>query len=207
MNGTQSKFTFVFIPFGILFLSILVINILHQLNSDPLDTEWSSRQIIIGLFIFVGFSFVPRFLKLKVKTKYPWIHFSLSHHSILRRVNHELKIGNWWICTGCVGTSIGLICGISLLISYFFLPSLYSSRISLLLFIVGILMVIITYLRYIILLRPFVRLIQHSSLFLGITLLIISVDLYFESALFLALLIPSWAVFLLARVKLSSLSH
>lgn len=207
MNNIRIRLLYSTIPFLILFSSFFILDFLHQINPDPIDSEWTSRQLILGLFIFISFSFIPRFLKLSLNREFPYFHFSLSHHAPSHRSDHELRISNQWLCTGCVGTSFSLILGNSLLITYFLYGSSLNSKISHPLFFLGILMILITYSRYIIFLSPFIRLIQHSFLFIGLATLITAIDIYYKSALFLSLLIPVWALFLLFRIKLSKLSH
>jgi hypothetical protein len=94
-----------------------------------------------------------------------------------------------------------------LLITYFLFPSIFQDEISLSLLILGTFLILLAYLRYILFLSPLIRVIQHSLLFFGLAALIVAIDVYYKSALFITLLIPVWALFLLVRLKLSSLNH
>ncbi|MFX0174361.1 MAG: hypothetical protein ACFE9L_20990 [Candidatus Hodarchaeota archaeon] len=72
---------------------------------------------------------------------------------------------------------------------------------------IGLVLILISYSRYFIVLKPKVRVIQHSSLFPGITLAIVGCDLLFKSAFSMMILLPSWLLFLFGRVYLGKLDH
>jgi len=206
MNFQQKKITYVFLPFILLIFSFSVLNIMSEIKPSPLDTLWTTRQLIIGLFIFVSLSFIPSFAKLSFSFSYPWISVNLSHHTDNQKA-HELVIREKSICVGCFGSSMSILLANCCLLLYFYLPSIFRTVTASKFFTIGIILIMVTYSRYFTDFVASVRLIQHSSLFLGISFLIIAEDMVFQSALFIVLLLPSWITFLLARVKLSEISH
>ena len=206
MDFQQKKISYVFLPFIVMILSFLLLSVLSEIEPDPLDSVWTTRQLVIGLFIFTSFSFIPGFLHLSFRYSYPWMSVNLSHHPESQK-DHELNIRGTSICTGCFGSTASIILANSSLIVYFYLPSVFQKVNATLLFTVGILLIIVTYSRYFKNFSPRIRLIQHSSLFFGISFLIIGADIIFQSAFFIVLLLPSWIIFLLVRVKLSKYDH
>jgi hypothetical protein len=206
MSLVQKKISFVFVPFLILLVSLLLLNILSSIESDAMDTIWETRQLIIGLFVFTGFSFIPGFIQLSFFNSYPWFNVNLSHHSDSLR-KHELRYQNSYFCVGCLGSSISILLANLLLILYFYFPSFYLTYNPTVLFGVGLFIILVAYSRYFTDFSTKIRLIQHTCLFLGLSILIIAEDILFQSALFNVLLLPSWLSFLLVRVKLSKIDH
>ncbi len=206
MRVQRKKVLLVFFPFLILILTFLVIRFLSEFDSNPLDATWTLRQLILGLFIFTSFSFIPRFIQLYFLNSFPWVSVNLSHHRGSLK-SHELKYKNHSFCTGCTGSVISILIANSCLILYFYIPSIFSSIDTSLLFLTGVFLILVTYCRYFTEFSAILRVIQHSALFLGISLLIIAEDIVFQSALFIVLLLPTWVSFLLVRVKLSGIDH
>jgi len=207
MKDIQKKILIASAPFFFFVGNMLLIGVLSSIESNPLDSEWKTRQLIIGLFIFTGISILPKLLHLFIHSNFPFLKVNLSHHTPQQRNSHELSFYNVSICTGCFGTAISIILGSILLLLYFFNPQLFESiQISFLL-LLGTLCISFTFSRYFIELSPFIRMIQHSTLFLALALFIIMNDLIFNSAFLMTLLLPSWLLFLIARVHLSKVEH
>ncbi|MHA1993364.1 MAG: hypothetical protein ACW97Z_02370 [Candidatus Hodarchaeales archaeon] len=206
MYYNQKKLLYVFLPFIVLLVTLLLINILSTIDSDPMDSFWTTRQLVIGLFIFTSSSFIPGFLHLAFHYSYPWVSINLSHHRGSHSV-HELNIKGNSICTGCLGSTVSIILANSSLIIYFYFPSFFLKVNTSILLVVGFILVMVTYSRYFKEFGSRIRLLQHSTLFTGISFLIIVEDMIFRSALFMVLLLPSWITFLLVRVKLSKIDH
>ena len=206
MNSQPKKILFLLFPFIVLLVSFLVITLLSNIESDPLDTIWTTRQLVIGLYIFVGFSFIPGFLQLSFQNSSPWLVVNLSHHSGSLKI-HELVYKNRSICTGCLGSVISVLLGNSFLLLYFFLPSFFHTINVPALLIIGFILILVTFSRYFTKFSARIRLMQHSALFFGISFLIIAEDIVFQSAFFIVLLLPSWISILLVRMKLSEDNH
>ncbi len=206
MRFIKKKISFLLVPFFVLLISILLLNILSLIEPDPMDTIWETRQLIIGLFVFTSFSFIPGFIQLSFLNSYPWLHVNLSHHSDLFK-KHELRYKNSYFCVGCLGSTISILLGNCILILYFYFPSSFSTINVTLLFEVGLLIILGAYSRYFTEFSAKIRLMQHTCLFFGLSILIIVEDIVFQSALFAVLLLPSWLCFLLVRVKLSKIDH
>ncbi|PWI47847.1 hypothetical protein CEE45_09395 [Candidatus Heimdallarchaeota archaeon B3_Heim] len=206
VNSQPKKLLYVLFPFIVLIISLIVINLLSMIESDPLDTIWTTRQLVIGLFIFVGFTFIPGFLQLSFRNSLPWFFVSLSHHSGSMK-NHELVYKNHSICAGCFGSTLSIFLSNTCLLLYFFFPSSFDRITPSVLLVIGFILILVTYSRYFTTFSARIRLVQHSTLFFGLSFLIIAEDMIFQSALFIVLLLPSWISFLLKRVKLSKEKH
>jgi len=208
MNVKNKKIVLSFLPFLLLLGSFIGLNIFSNVEPTSLDQDWTTRQLIIGLFVFTSLSFLPSLLQPKIHPEFPFIHVNLSHHSFQTLNLHEIKIKNYSFCTGCFGTSISILLGSILLLLYFFSGTeLVSTQMSFFLFLFGVFLVLFTYSRYFIMLSPLVRVFQHSMLFVGLSLLVISSDLFFQSAFFMVFLLPSWLAFLITRIQLSKFEH
>jgi hypothetical protein len=207
MQLNQKKLFIAVIPFIFFIGSIITINALSIIESDPLDAEWKTRQLIIGLFVFAAISFLPGLLHLKIGLLRPYVRFNLSHHPPEIRKSHELFIRSSSICTGCLGSVLSIIFSSIILIIYFFFPAVFHPAQIPSLFFVGTLLILVTFSRYFTNFSPLFRLIQHTTLFQGIALFIIINDLVFHSAFLMVLFLPSWFIFLLARVQLSRIDH
>jgi hypothetical protein len=207
MKVIQKKILIATAPFLFFIVNMFIIGILSDIESDPLDSDWKTRQIILALYVFTGISFLPRLLQLSTQSNFPFLKANLSHHSPQHRNSHELPFYDILICTGCVGTTCSIILGSLILLLYLFTPYLFSSVHIIVLFILGIGCMLITFSRYFIFLSPSVRLVQHSTLFLSLAFFIILNDIIFTSAFLVSLLLPSWLFFLLVRIQLSKIDH
>ncbi|MCK4847978.1 MAG: hypothetical protein KAT16_03025 [Candidatus Heimdallarchaeota archaeon] len=186
----------------------MIINVLSGVEPNSLDQNWTTRQLIIGLFMFTSLSFLPSLLHLSTIADFPFFQINLSHHSTQNQESHELYFNNHSICTGCFGTSISILLGNTLLTFYFFSDSVfYDLTMIFLLFFLGIILILFTYSRYFVMLSPLIRVFQHSTLFLGLALMIIASDLHYHSTFFMVFLLPSWLAFLITRVQLSKIEH
>lgn len=208
MVNTGKKAFLSSLPFFVLITSLLLIQIIRD-SFSLLDNDWSTRQFILGFFIFTGLTIIPNLLHLRVyfSRSLPIFLLNLSHHPIDIRSSHEFKIGNFWICSGCFGSFLGILLGETFFSVYFLNRSVYQGFSPIYLLTIGIICISISYSRYFIELRPKFRLVQHISLFLGLSLTLIASDLLFESALSMIILLPTWLLFLLIRVYLSKLDH
>jgi hypothetical protein len=162
------------------------------------------------MFIFAGLTIIPGLLQLRVNLSngVPVFQINLTHHPSELQSTHEFQLGeNISICTGCFGSFLSIIVAEVIFSAYFLFPNLYSEKFSILYIIISLFLILISYSRYIVVLRPDVRMGQHMALFIGITLGIIGCDLIFQSAFSMILLLPSWILFLFIRVRLSDLDH
>jgi hypothetical protein len=75
------------------------------------------------------------------------------------------------------------------------------------LFFLGVILILFTFSRYFIMFSPLMRIFQHSMLFLGLSLMLIASDLFYQSAFFMVFLLPSWLSFLITRIQLSKMDH
>jgi len=196
-------------PFILFLFSLYVLNIINSLYTNPLDHMWDTRQFILGIFMFLGFLILPQLTQLNIawRNSKPKIYINFTHHPPEIRIIHELQIKNKSFCTGCLGNTIGLLFSELLFLFYFFNPNSFLSQYSMGLFILGFLLIIISYSRYLVELPNSIRLIQHMSLFLGIAFFIITTDVYFTSTMFMLLMLPSWIFFLITRVYLGKSNH
>lgn len=208
MISQNKKILFSFLPFLLLFGSFMIINVLSGVEPNSLDQNWTTRQLIIGLFMFTSLSFLPSLLHLSTIADFPFFQINLSHHSAQNQESHELHFDNHSICTGCFGTSISILLGNTFLLFYFFSDSEFNdSTMITFLFFLGVILVLFAYSRYFVMFSPLVRVFQHSTLFLGLALMIIASDLFYRSAFFMVFLLPSWLIFLIARIQLSKIEH
>lgn len=208
MNSNNKKILLIFLPFLLLFGSFVLINALSGVESNPIDQDWRTRQLVIGLFVFTSLSFLPGLLQIASSTDFPFFQVNLSHHSNQTQESHEMIFNNHLICTGCLGTSISILLGNALLLLYFFSGfEFFNETINFWLFLLGSILILFTYSRYFIMLSPPMRVFQHSMLFLGLSLMVIASDGVFQSAFFIVFLLPSWLAFLITRVQLSKIDH
>ncbi len=208
MNSKNKKIVLSILPFLLLLGSFVLINVFSNIDPPSLDRNWTTRQLVIGLFVFTSLSFLPGLLQLSFRIEFPFISVNLSHHTLENQYSHEMKFKSRSICTGCFGTSISILLGNTLLLLYFFNGTeFFRIQMSFFLFIFGVFLILFTYSRYFIMLSPLIRVSQHSMLFLGLSLLVISSDLFYQSAFFMVFLLPSWLVFLITRIQLSKIEH
>jgi hypothetical protein len=208
MVNTGKKAFLSSLPFFVLITSIFLIQVIRD-SFSLLDTEWRTRQFILAFFIFAGLTIIPNLLHLRVYFSRfsPTFLFNLSHHPIDIRSSHEFQIRNFWICSGCFGNFLGILIGETSFLIYFINRRIIQGFSPIYLLGIGILCIFISYSRYFIELRPKFRLVQHISLFSGLSLTLIASDLLFESALSMIILLPTWLLFLVIRVYLSKLDH
>lgn len=162
------------------------------------------------MFIFAGLTIIPGLLHLRINftTGLPTFQINLTHHPPELQTEHELQLSeNISICTGCFGSFLSIIIAEVIFSGYFLFSDLFDKELSFFYIIISLLLILISYSRYIIVLKPNVRMGQHMALFLGLAFGIIACDLVFESAFSMILLLPSWILFLFIRVKLSDLDH
>ncbi|MFX1283837.1 MAG: hypothetical protein ACFFB5_09280 [Promethearchaeota archaeon] len=196
-------------PFIILIISFIIITVLNNSYSSPLDEEWITRQFLIGMFMFAGLAIIPRLLQLHLYFSgvIPSYTVNLCHHAPFLQTNHEFKIGSYSICSGCFGSVLSILIAEFILLVYFLSPNLFNADLTKIFLLMGLILIIMSYSRYLINLKPNVRLIQHISLFVGLALILIACDLGFNSAFSMIILLPSWLLFLVTRVKLAELNH
>ena len=208
MNSKNKKIVLSFLPFLLLLCSVIVIYFFSSIEPPSLDQDWATRQLVIGLFVFTSLSFIPNLLQLSVHAEFPFVYSNLSHHSFQIHNSHEMIFKNHSICTGCFGTFISILLGNTLLLLYFFSGTeFFNAQMASFLFFLGVCLILITYSRYFLLLSPPIRVFQHSMLFMGLSLFVISSDLFYQSAFFMVFLLPSWLTFLIARIQLSKIEH
>jgi len=104
-------------------------------------------------------------------------------------MNHELRIGNKYFCTGCYGTLLGTITSILLIIGYFY----FGTEKTLIPFIILLIPMcfIPIILKYTIFtqMKPAYRLISNALLPIGFCTLVILLDVTYQSWFINALLI------------------
>ncbi|MFX1505175.1 MAG: hypothetical protein ACFFDC_03580 [Promethearchaeota archaeon] len=207
MNTTVKKALIIGTPFFTLMVSIYISTFLTHFLTSPMDKDWVTRQFLIGIFMFVGLTIIPRLLHFQLffSGAIPSFRVNLSHHSPAMQVDHEFKLGNHFVCSGCLGNILSIILAEFLFLAYFIEPSCFSPTFTT--FLVGIMAILISYSRYFIILKPSIRLIQHVSLFIGVSLIVIACDIAFKSAFSMILLLPTWILFLIVRLKLGELDH
>ncbi|MFX0122372.1 MAG: hypothetical protein ACFFAE_01960 [Candidatus Hodarchaeota archaeon] len=209
MNNPSIKALIIGIPFSILIISIYIATFLTQNLSSPLDEDWVTRKFLIGIFMFAGATIIPRLLHLElfITGLIPRCRINLSHHPPLLRGDHEFQIKSYFICSGCFGSFLSIVLAELLFLMYFLYPNWFSNNFTIIYLIIGLTLVLISYSRYFFVLKPDIRLLQHVSLFLGVTLAVIACDLLFNSAFCMIILLPSWLFFLIGRIKLGELDH
>jgi hypothetical protein len=174
-----------------------------------MDKDWVTRQFLIGMFMFAGLTIIPRLLHFQVffSGVIPSFRLDLSHHSPLLQGDHEFQLGNHSICSGCLGSTLSIILAELLFFAYFINPSWFSQAFSIYFFLIGLIAILISYSRYFLVLNPKTRLLQHTTLFVGVGSAVIACDLAFKSAFSMIILLPSWIFFLLGRLKLGEMDH
>ncbi|MFW9906548.1 MAG: hypothetical protein ACFFFH_19735 [Candidatus Thorarchaeota archaeon] len=209
MDITVKKVIIIGTPFSILIISIYISTLLNHILTSPMDKDWVTRQFLIGMFMFAGLTIIPRLLHFQLffSGVIPSFKINLSHHSPSLQSEHEFRLGNQSVCSGCMGSILSIIIAELLFLAYFIKPSWFSQTFTIWFFLIGLIAILISYSRYFILLKPIIRLIQHASLFIGVSLAIIACDTTFNSAFSMILLLPSWVLFLIGRLKLGEMDH
>ncbi|QEE16861.1 hypothetical protein DSAG12_02691 [Promethearchaeum syntrophicum] len=141
-----------------------------------------------------------------VYLKIGWITLKTSHHKP-GNINHELKIGEHNICCGCYGGALGLIIGEIIGSLYLFYYNEPSKIIGLISFFLGIILILISFAKYIWEVYDWKRLLLNSCLALGTWLIIIGINIYFlnfYSVLYYFIVVPFIGI---QRLTLSSLDH
>jgi hypothetical protein len=162
------------------------------------------------MFMFATLTIIPNLLHLKVffMNRTPNVRINLNHHSHDLLSTHEFEFRAHSICSGCFGSFLGIIFAFSIFLIYFVNSTLFfQSKYVKEYLLIGLILILISYSRYFIVLKPKVRLIQHSSLFSGIAFAIVGCDLLFKSAFSMMILLPSLLLFLFGRVYLGKLNH
>jgi hypothetical protein len=174
-----------------------------------MDKDWGTRQFLIGIFMFTGLTIIPRLLhfQLVFSGVIPSCKINLCHHSPLLQADHEIQLWNYSICSGCLGSIMSIVLAEFLFLAYFINPTGFSDNFSTVFLVIGLTAILISYSRYFLVFKPSIRLLQHTTLFVGISLAIIASDLVFRSAFSMILLLPSWLFFLLGRLKLGEMDH
>ncbi|MHA2246415.1 MAG: hypothetical protein ACXADY_15855 [Candidatus Hodarchaeales archaeon] len=209
MSDFGEKALLIGTPFSVFIISVFVATILTQSYSNPLDEDWITRQFLIGMFMFVGLTIIPRLLHLQLffSGAIPSCTINLCHHPPTLQTTHEFNIRSYSICSGCFGTLLSILLAEFIFLGYFLNPNLFSLDLATIYLLMGLILIVISYSRYLIFIKPSVRLIQHTSLLVGIVLALIACDLLFKSSLFMIALLPSWLLFLITRIKLGELDH
>ncbi len=209
MKSSLEKALIISIPFSVLIFSILVVSFLIHDYSNPLDEDWITRQFLIGMFMFTGLTIVPGLLHLQLifSGRIPFCIMNLSHHPPSIRHTHEFQFRDHSICSGCFGSFLSIIISEFIFLGYFLNPHIFHDNLAMIFFLMGLILIMLSYSRYLIIVKPNIRLIQHISLFIGLVLALIACDLTFKSAFAMILLLPSWLLFLIGRVQLGKLDH
>jgi len=208
LRSSSKKIIISIFPFFLLIFTLVLLQITHN-SFSLLDNEWTIRQFTLGMFIFFGLTIIPNLLHMNLYfiNYKPVFQFNLTHHPSDIRSTHEFQIKNYWICSGCFGSFLGILLGELVFVGYFLNRSIFQEIFPVIFQIFGILFIILSYSRYVLTLKPKFRMIQHASLFLGLSLALIGSDMLFESALSMIVLLPTWVLFLIIRVQLSKLDH
>ncbi len=209
MKSSLKKALIISTPFSVLIFSVLVVSFLFHDYSNPLDEDWITRQFLLGMFMFTGLTIIPRLLHLQLifSRGRPSCSMNLSHHPPSIRHTHEFQIRDYSICSGCFGSFLGIIISEFIFLGYFLNPHIFFVCLATQYFLIGLILIILSYSRYLISVKPNIRLIQHLALFIGLVLALIACDLTFKSAFAMILLLPSWLLFLIGRVQLGKLDH
>ena len=142
----------------------------------------------------------------RVYLKIGWITLKTSHHKA-GNINHELRIGDHNFCCGCYGGALGLILGEIVGFIYLINYNKPSKTIGLITFSLGIILILISFTKYIREIFGWKRLLLNSSLAFGTWLIIIGINIYFlniYSILYYLIVVPFIGI---QRLTLSSLDH
>lgn len=184
---------------------ILLIS-LSSSTSGTIDQLWAIRIYILFMFMFSSLVLIIQLLKVQLFSYKPYISLSLSHHHDKVKESHELKLKGYSFCTGCVGTSIGLIFSQIIIFTFVYFRTSFL-ELNQILVIIGFLLIYFAYSRYLIEFRPLFRLFQHSFLPIGATLLVLNIDLVYESALGLIFMFFTTITILVNRNIISMIFH
>lgn len=202
------KIVLLVFPFCVLIISFSLLQIIH-IYFSPLDNEWAIRKFVLGFFIVAGIIIIPNLLHMQIyfsgrRLKF---QFNFTHHSEDIRADHEFKFCEYWVCSGCFGSVIGILFGEAIFLVYFLNRSIFKGIPAIFILIAGLIFITISYSRYLKPFKPRTRVLQHASLFSGLVMALIGSEMIFESAFSLIILLPTWLLFLAVRIQLSKLDH
>ncbi|MHA1214784.1 MAG: hypothetical protein ACTSR2_08255 [Candidatus Hodarchaeales archaeon] len=209
MNRNMFRFLLVSIPFIALFIAMSILLAINKDISNSYDSSWKLRQFVLAIFVLAGATIIPNLLHLNLFfiNNRPKIIINLQHHPPELQAEHEVLFRSHYYCAGCTGSAIGVLLTEALLLLYFFLPNLFNSELVDYFLLLGVFLVLITFVRYFLELNPVIRLFQHISLFPGLAFLIISLDIIASSAFIMIILLPIWLLFLFTRIYLAKIDH
>ncbi len=216
LNNNKTIFSVLFLVNFLILLSLQLVFSVNA-NSLPIDhTLASSNQmkIFLVLIIIIGeLLLVARLTKLKIIKKLK--NYSISkqyfgvsvfllhtqhHPDCSCYKDHEIVLGNHKICSGCYGSSTGILIGILVLLSSFIIQLPY-----LVYFYIGLLLIQVALVKF--LFASYTRFILNAFFPLGINFLLAS-SLMNENAVFYALLfIPVLLFELLFRLFIANIDN
>ena len=135
-----------------------------------------------------------------------WFVIKLSHHD-KNRLEHEIKIGGKFICSGCFGSAIGLILGGIIGIVYVTNFGFTSKILGIVLIYLGFFTVSISFSKYVAPIFGAKRFLFNVFSTVGLWIIIVGSDLYFGnlmSLIFYAIVIP---FLFYERIYLTHLDH
>lgn len=187
-------------------------------------SQFLSFWIFIALFLLSS-ALVIRFLKIKIerpskelekpdltRIRIWWISIKHSHHAS-DLIEDEIKIGKRNVCSGCYGTALGFILGEISCLQYFLVYNLqmfFNLQIELLgliLFLSGMGLVSLTFIKFIKPINGITRLIFNAGIPLGTWFILVGVDSIFKNGFVLLYFLIFIPFLFYQRLRLSESDH
>lgn len=135
-----------------------------------------------------------------------WIVIKHSHH-IIDLIEDEVKIGKRYICSGCYGTAIGFIIGEITCLIYFLNFNIHFQILGIFLFCFGMVMISLTFIKFIKPVHGFLRLTFNSGVPLGTWLILLGIDLIFKNGFVLLYFLMFIPFLFFQRMRISRQDH
>ncbi len=179
-------------------VSVFLFIIGHYINGTiPILPELPALRIFLIEYIIIC-NFLLAIMLLHIRIKKPmkneklgdaymrmgWFVIKLSHHK-KNKLEHEIKVGDYYICTGCFGGLLGLMIGGVIGVVYLFYFEVIITSLGFILWMIGILFTAISFMKYVFKIRNANRFFINASLTAGIWFLIIGADIFFKNVLFI----------------------
>jgi hypothetical protein len=204
---------------------ILLVPVLTFIISDIIDSIYSIDTghgdfglKLLQLLVIYDFLIILILLHIRIRkpkqdeklsSKYiraGWLLMRTSHHK-KNRMDHEVKIGDYYFCAGCYGGAIGLFIGGIIGTIYVLAFDEIPATLGYILVIPGILLSILSFSKYTIKIPGIKRLFVNSSLPLGLWLFFIGSDILFKNFIGIICILIILVFLALERLYLSKLDH
>ncbi|MFX1252540.1 MAG: hypothetical protein ACFFCZ_13120 [Promethearchaeota archaeon] len=219
------KIILIFSSLFLLFVPLIKFSSILVVIPSAFDVSLGVRRFFLIICQTIIFVFIIKLLKLEIL---PPAHYISElnpkyssrlgnilvichshHHSSPNLLQHELQIGSKFFCTGCYGTTTGLVCGLIVMFIYFLqLSQTNTLPIPMIWFFVSIIGIFLGLVKYLFpFTTPRTRIITNFVFGLGFPIFLIFIDNLWNSVCNDVLAVGILIVIVLSRLYLHRLEH